>query len=158
MFMKTTITLRRAKRNRLVALSIENKNPKKMAEPEYTLVQSKWGVSFPAEIWNSRVLTPSTIKESDVTPIGAWIDHADSRALIATLNKSIRLKLGDKTYTHPVGARVQMGQIMRPGGVIEHRAVLTDSPLPGPEGMNGGRRKRTLKKRSRKTRKGSRRA
>jgi len=125
-----------------------------MAEPEYTLIQPKWGVSFSTEIWNSRVLTPSTIKESDVTPMGAWIDHVDSRALIATLNKSIRLKLGDKTYMHPVGARVQMTQIMRPGGAIEHRAILQDNPLPGPEGQNGGRRKRTMKKRSRKTRKG----
>ncbi len=129
-----------------------------MAVPEYTLVQPKWGISFSTEIWNSRVLTPSTIKESDVTPMGAWIDHADYRMLTATLNKSIRLKVGDKTYTHPVGARVQMGQLMRPGGVIEYRAVLQDNPLPGPDGMNGGRRKRTLKKRSRKTRKGSRRA
>jgi len=106
--------------------------------------------------WENRSISPKHIKESDITPSGSWNNVGHMRILDGTLNIPVSVKIGDKYFHHPIGATVTIGKKIRSGGTVERMAVITSKPEEG--AMKGGRRKSTMKKRSRKSRKWSRRA
>ena len=122
---------------------------------EYKLEQSFWGNNSLRRDWESLTISPSHIKESDISPSGSWNDTGSHRMLDGTLNIPLSIKIGEKYYHHPIGTDVIIGEIIRSNGTRTRKAVVISKPKEG--AMKGGRRKRTMKKRGRKsrTRKGS---